>query len=331
MPLFLLTPHNLEPFLARLRSLGALHGPVRGADGAIRFGPLEPGTQPDLAALRSLLPPKKYLLAPSETILRYHPATGYQPVPEPTERLILFGIHPCDLAAIAYLDRLFITSGPPDPLYAARRRRLILIGSSCTPDDYCSCYQSPSPLPTTCDLFLYHQANGLLLRFEGTNGDLLLQTTEDLLQPAQTQHPPPSTRDYFGSAPMTDEGVELDPSLPDWQLLADRCLGCGACSICCPTCACFELSEFGGLDGYSAERLRRWDSCLFKRHAEVAGGHSFQNDRAQRFRYRYRHKYRGYGPLRGLPSCVGCGRCRAQCPTDLDLRTLAQRHERGQP
>lgn len=50
-------------------------------------------------------------------------------------------------------------------------------------------------------------------------------------------------------------------------------------------------------------------------------------NRAKRFRYRYIHKYRGFGPLQGIPGCVGCGRCRAVCPTGLDLRPLAVRLE----
>ena len=38
-------------------------------------------------------------------------------------------------------------------------------------------------------------------------------------------------------------------------------------------------------------------------------------------------KYRGFGPLQGIPSCVGCGRCRVVCPTGIDLRPLAERLE----
>lgn len=330
MTLFSLSYANLAPFLTRLRILGELHGPVRGNDGAVRLKPLPPGQLPDLAAQRSLLPPKKYLLAPSETILSYHPATGYLTPPQPDTPQILLGLHPCDLAAIAYLDRLFLAE-PPDPLYSARRERLTLIGSSCTPDQHCSCQQTSSPLPASCDLFLYQRDNDLLVSVESARGELLYESVQDLLQPTSPQQPPASTRDHFGSAAATTADDELNPNLPDWQQLADHCLGCGACSICCPTCSCFELLEFGGLDGCSAERLRRWDNCLFKSHAEVAGGHSFQKDRAQRFRYRYRHKYRGYGQLRGLPSCVGCGRCRVQCPTGIDLRPLAQRLERSTP
>lgn len=330
MTLFALSYAAQESFLARLRTLGELHGPVRGNDGIVRFDRLQPGMRPDLQALRSQLPPKKYLLAPNETILTYRPANGYQHPAQDQATLILLGIHPCDLAAISYLDRLFLTD-ILDPTYAARRKRLILIGSPCVPDQYCSCQQMPSPLPALCDLFLYQQGKDLLLSIESPRGEAVRAAADDLLQPIVKRQPPPSSRQYFGHGASPIPAAELDPNLPDWQQLADHCLGCGACSISCPTCSCFEVLEFGGLDGSSSERLRRWDNCLFKSHSEVAGGHSFQKDRAQRFRYRYRHKYRGHGQLRGLPSCVGCGRCRVQCPAGLDLRPLAQRLERETP
>jgi formate hydrogenlyase subunit 6/NADH:ubiquinone oxidoreductase subunit I len=139
---------------------------------------------------------------------------------------------------------------------------------------------------------------------------------------------PENTRRFFGQ-PASQQLPEIDANHPEWQELADHCLGCGACSICCPTCACFDVLEFCGLDGTSAERVRQWDNCLFKGHGQVAGGMSFRKDRAERFRYRHHHKYRGFGALHGISACVGCGRCRVACPVGLDLRQLAERLERG--
>ncbi|MDD2581477.1 MAG: 4Fe-4S dicluster domain-containing protein [Desulfuromonadaceae bacterium] len=329
MATLFIAQHNLEAMLERLRRKAEVHGPVRGEDGVVRFAELIHGILPDLSAIRTLLPPKKYLLHPRETILKYTSEAGYQLPSESVPPLILFGLHPCDLAGINYLDRIFLGEDP-DPLYAARRSALTLIGVSCTPDEFCSCHLYPSPLKALSDLFLNSVKGGFAISSGSPRGEELLEVLKDIVEERDI-NVPEDTRRFFGHAVSAQVRPELDATLPEWQELADACLGCGACSLCCPTCSCFDVLEFGGLDGRSAVRVRQWDNCLFKCHAEVAGGMSFRKNRAERFRYRYRHKYRGFGPLQGIPACVGCGRCRVVCPAGLDLRPLAARLEEITP
>lgn len=318
---------NLEVMLERLRQYGDLHGPVRGEDGLVRFAPLTKGTLPDLTAVRTLLPPKKYLLHPQETIFNYTAAAGYQLPSVETRAAILFGIHPCDLAGLNYLDQIFL-GNDPDLIYAARRSALTLIGISCTPDEFCSCHTLPSPLKAAYDIFLLAAEDGFTVSSDSPRGEELLERMAEILEERDLDLPDDSRR-FFGQDAPEHLFPELDRANPKWQELAAHCLGCGACSLCCPTCACFDVLELGGLDGCSAERIRRWDNCLFKSHAQVAGGTSFCKDRADRFCYRYQHKYHGFGILQGIPACVGCGRCRTACPAGLELRFMAEPVKEG--
>jgi sulfhydrogenase subunit beta (sulfur reductase) len=118
--------------------------------------------------------------------------------------------------------------------------------------------------------------------------------------------------------------LEMEYHSPVWEELGARCLSCGSCSMVCPTCYCFDVSDEVALSGRAGQRVRTWDSCLFKTHALVAGGENFRESRASRVKFRFYHKQRGFVAEYGRPSCVGCGRCAAMCPAGIDIVTVIQ-------
>lgn len=315
-----LADNSLGHFLDWLTHYGALHGPTRTAEGVEVFGPVQTGSDLCLDYRRTLIPPKKYLLPPRQTILNYTIEAGYTLPDRPAPQLVLFGVHSCDLQGIAYLDRVFL-GDRPDQLYRRYRNALTLVGLSCEPDPFCFCASSEKA-PRNADLFLQRMEHGFIVSAETTRGKGMLAGLEPLLTDIEIFPPPPvESRMMIRLRNVAERGSAI-PDSPLWESFAARCLSCGACSVCCPTCYCFDVLENGALDGMTAERLREWDNCLFRTHGEVAGGHNFRPTRRERFHYRYLHKYLGFGTLAGVPACVGCGRCREVCPVAIDLTEL---------
>jgi hypothetical protein len=120
--------------------------------------------------------------------------------------------------------------------------------------------------------------------------DLRLDYRRTLLPPKKYFLPPREI--VLNYSPQT--GYSLPPVDAESIVL----FGLHACDLA-GTCYCFDVREYGGLDGTTAERLREWDNCLFKDHGMVAGGYNFRKGRRERFHYRYQHKYLGFGPVRG--------------------------------
>ncbi|HEY6873991.1 MAG TPA: 4Fe-4S dicluster domain-containing protein [Geobacteraceae bacterium] len=312
---------SIPSFLETLAPFGEVHGPTMTDDGVSAFGRIASPTGLRLDYQRTLLPPKKYLLPPVETVLTYSPGERYRHPPLTDENIVLFGLHPCDLKGIAYLDTVFTARGS-DPRYRVRRQRLTLIGISCEPDENCFCGDVDAADPANFDLFLERTAAGFHITSGSPRGEEIIAALAPLL--VERAPLPVSRRECaFASVIMAAAGRgETFPDSHLWEDFAARCLSCGACSLCCPTCYCFDIREYGGLDGATAERLREWDNCLFTGHGEVAGGFNFRKNRRDRFHYRYQHKYLGFGPTRGAVACVGCGRCREVCPVRIDLLEL---------
>src|ERR1019366_4794819 len=115
-----LPKEKLDLFASVVQQFGELHAPVE-QDGKYAFKRLARWSDARLEYDRTILPPKKYYLPPRETLFRYRPGEGFVPHTEGLDqRIILFGVHACDVYAINILDRVF-AGKYHDPYYQARR------------------------------------------------------------------------------------------------------------------------------------------------------------------------------------------------------------------
>jgi len=103
-----------------------------------------------------------------------------------------------------------------------------------------------------------------------------------------------------------------------WAEVQQSCLGCGVCTFLCPTCHCFDIVD----EVQRRERVRNWDTCMFRIYSQEASGHNPRPTNVERTRQRIMHKYAYFLDLFDEIGCTGCGRCVRYCPVDLDIRHI---------
>jgi len=329
MKIVKLPKKNLAEFIGHLNSFGQIHAPVKRGEKSFVFAPVTKLTEIELNCNRTILPLKKYFFKPVETMFNFSAEKGYEvPVEEQDKKYIIFGVHPCDIHGLKILDLVF--SGKyVDSYYFARRRRALIIGLDCTPDELCFCRSTGTDfVDSGFDLFLSDIDDSYLVRVGTSIGDDMVTAADSLFREVEKE----DREKYKAKSIQRRESFQTEIQLQDfpgimdleyesqvWEEVGEECLSCGTCSMVCPTCYCYAVFDELNLDAESGQRKRRWDSCLFKDYALVAGGHNFRAQRSSRVKNRYFHKQRGFVSQYGRPSCVGCGRCKAYCPAGIDI------------
>ena len=86
----------------------------------------------------------------------------------------------------------------------------------------------------------------------------------------------------------------------------------------CPTCFCHAVVDVTSLAGEVSHRVRQWDSCFSRAHAQIHGK-NFRAHIRDRYRQWLTHKLASWIDQFATPGCVGCGRCITWCPMGIDL------------
>ena len=251
---------------------------------------------------------------------------------EEVPRYAFIGVHGCDLAAIATLDRVLGGGKFPDGSFARRRRQIFVVAANCTePGGLCFCASmgtGPAAGPGY-DLALTEQIDGEGRRYlvdVGTQegADVLAAVPHreagvDEISCARADVEAASHR-MGRQMPATDHRELLIRSResPQWEEVAGRCLTCGNCTMVCPTCYCTSTEDITDLTGEHAERWQHWASCYELDFTYIHGGSTRQSG-PSRYRHWLTHKLGTWHDQFGMSGCVGCGRCIAWCPTGIDI------------
>ncbi len=276
----------------------------------------------------TILPPKKYVLPPREPIVGFTRTGEFRSVIG-GEPVVLFGVHPYDVAGIARMDRYF-TQDNPDCHYLARREGVTIVACDVqepSENVFAACVGTAT-VREGFDVLLTLVGQTYVAEARTPAGEALLAAAGDLpdADPANLARREQVWVDaekllhrHHLRCKVEDlpELLEKSYESPVWKLKSQACFSCGSCVMVCPTCFCFDVQDDVGWDLASGTRTRQWDSCLLAEFALVAGGHNFRRQREERYRHRFYRKGKHLPSRYGFMGCVGCGRCVGACVANI--------------
>lgn len=332
----ILRKDHFEDFLKTLFKDRLVFAPVRRGE-LLLFERVESASDIAMTPGNTKNPAKVALFPQKERLFAYFHREGSVEIerpPEGEQDQVLFAIRPCDARAFLLLDSVF-GGDTPDPYYADKRSRTVIVSIACPrPTHACFCLSlGGGPCsPEGSDLLLVDLGDRYIVQAGSEKGRALLENPyfedadEEAFEKATKLRKEAESSMDRAATREASEAKQLERQLEHlfddaiWHDLAESCLGCGICTYLCPTCHCFDMCD--ETTGDAGERLRIWDSCQFPLFTRQASGFNPRRSQKERFRHRIMHKF-CYLPQKGNGTgCVGCGRCVAECPVNLDIREV---------
>jgi ferredoxin len=309
--------------------------PKRESDNVSKMVEWDGGDTDFLKWYRNTLVPCKTLFLPSmEEMFRFEKrAEGHYHLELPSvekQKRLIFGIRPCDAKALTILDMTFEDTYQ-DPYYLSKRTNTILIGIGCTnPYDSCFCTAldgNPSN-PTNVDLIFTDIGDEFVIEATTEAGNTLMSKSKHLPEVNQTDET--RTREAretsrkkiirrLDTEHLRGKLSTIFENEDYWEKIAAKCISCGICTLLCPTCHCFDISD-EMLKG-KGRRLRSLDSCSFPQYTKMPAENP-RGEKWRRVRNRVCHKYVFYPINFGVIACTGCGRCIRLCPVNWDINQV---------
>ena len=311
-------------FLDALKASYKVVAPVR-KDSLLEFKEIESSSQVEFSSELPYKSPKEFFFPQNELFLKYDEKGEPKAVTD-TQKVVIFGVRPCDLYSLKVLTAIFTQGNYKDPLFCRRRDNTVVIGLGCEgekPGCFCTDMGVDRQFSQDCDVFLsdckdYYKADILTQAGRVLFDEYLPELERSESEPKSEQHED-NAKDCLLKIDAQEN--ELFDKI-DWESISETCLGCGVCTYVCPTCHCFDFKDV--TEKGEAKRYRCWDSCMYSKFTLHASGHNPRPTKKERYRQRVLHKYLYIKENFGLVACSGCGRCIRSCPAGMNIRSVVK-------
>jgi len=290
---------------------------------------------------------KRFLHSPLQCLWKCKKnGNAFQIIEETPEarKCAFIGARPCELHAIAKLDKIFTGGTYVDPHYKARRENVFVVCANCTQAGgtcFCASMKTGPKAASGYDLALTEVLEGEDHYFVVSVGSERGAEVMVAIPHRDASEKDHETVDRIIAETASHMGRRLDTTgLKEllyrnadsayWDNVAKRCMTCANCTMVCPTCFCTTVEDVTDLAGDQAERWRRWDSCFAMDFSYIHGG-SVRMTAKSRYRQWMTHKLAAWVDQFGEFGCVGCGRCITWCPAGIDITEEASAIRNSEP
>lgn len=249
----------------------------------------------------------------------------------------IFGIKPCDLKALFFVDEFFERNFK-DIYYLSRmKNRFIVAVGCCSPPRPKACFCTSAKTGPFAkdgfDLQLVDSGNFYFVEAGSKKGEDFLAKSKDFFKDAkdgaveEVKNIKQKALKCIEINVDFQKALELmakDDFLPkeNYERIDERCIYCGGCLYVCPTCTCFNV--FDSMGNKEGTRFRNWDGCIFEGYTREASGHNTRKEKWIRTSRRYEHKLKYDYLTTKMSGCVGCGRCLESCPVNIGISKFIQ-------
>ena len=308
---------DFSDFLNEIEKEYKIYAPVR-LKGKGRFSDTDSVRYSQIKSIEEIEFCRKSNFSPKEVLLPITQVLFYfteDKVTEPKveKQKILIFMRSCDINAIKRLDQIYLGNGPEDIYYKRIRENIKFVLMECAESfENCFCVSMGSNKTEDYSMFVRYKDGKAFVECRDEEFKNHFENKNNIRE--EEIHPKFIDKNEIN----VNIPEKLDTNIfkwKGWKEYSSRCIACGRCNTVCGTCTCFTMQDIFYSDNENTgERRRVWASCQIDKFTDVAGGHSFRQDKGDRMRFKVMHKINDFKKRFGYNMCVGCGRCDDACP-----------------